>query len=383
MIDSVIFGFGFRARSGKDVAVAEIIRQRGLLPETSTDNLLKNEQERYDIRKYSFADALKREVLSMFFNKETHYWRFLDGEQNRKGPNNGGPLESFFNRVNCTEGCWLWTGKIDDTGYGIVYTPEKEIKVHRYMWEKVLGLDPVQLLRHRCDNRLCVNPTHLLEGTLQQNSQDMCERVRYAHGEEHPLAKLTDKEIEHMEDLYDVWGMTQAELSKTFKVSSSTVSRVLSGKTRKNPKPVPNEVLMEKFSDTWLTDTHKVKFRKLLQFYGTEYRRKDDDNYWIRQLEQKVELEKPQIALISDMRFPNEMKFVQQYGETVRVDRDGLPPSTHASETALADVSDEEWSIVLENNGTLEEFLEGAVTAFDELLLNFPQQRNVRQALGV
>jgi hypothetical protein len=35
-------------------------------------------------------------------------------------------------------------------------------------------------------------------------------------------------------------------------------------------------------------------------------------------------------------------------------------------------VSDEDWSIILENNGTLEEFLEGAVTAFDELMTNFP-----------
>ena len=72
------------------------------------------------------------------------------------------------------------------------------------------------------------------------------------------------------------------------------------------------------------------------------------------------------------MRFPNEMAFVRQYGETVRVDRAGLPPSTHASETALADTSDEDWSIILENNGTLEEFLEGSVTAFDELMIGFP-----------
>ena len=62
MIDSVIIGFGFRARSGKDTAVAEIIKQRGLLPETSTYNIFKNHQERYDIRRYAFADALKREV---------------------------------------------------------------------------------------------------------------------------------------------------------------------------------------------------------------------------------------------------------------------------------------------------------------------------------
>jgi hypothetical protein len=114
------------------------------------------------------------------------------------------------------------------------------------------------------------------------------------------------------------------------------------------------------------------KQRSLLQFWGAEYRRAQDPDYWVRQLANTIELEKPQIACISDMRFPNEMAFVLQYGETVRVDRAGLPPSTHASETALQDVSDEDWSIILENNGTLEEFLEGVVTAFDELMTNFP-----------
>jgi transcriptional regulator with XRE-family HTH domain len=371
--DSVIIGFGYRARSGKDTAIAEIIAKRGLRPrcferwdgESSRTGSVGD----YDVRRYAFADALKREVLSLFFNKETHYWKFLDGEQNRKGPRMG-PLESFFSRVNCTGGCWLWTGKADDTGYGIVYTPEKEVKAHRFIWERVLGLEPVQLLRHRCDNRLCVNPTHLLEGTLQQNSQDMCDRVRYAHGENHPLATLSDKEIGHIEDLSDAWGMTQAELSRTFKVSTSTISRVLSGKTRKNPKPVDNSVLIEKFSEVWLSDEHKAKFRKLLQFYGTEYRRKDDDNYWVRKLADNIEKEKPQIALLSDMRFPNEFKYVKDHnGFTVRVERDGLPPSTHASETALEGETD--WDYVMLNDSTLEDFKAGAVHMFDDIMESF------------
>ena len=41
-------GFGYRARSGKDTAVAEIIKQRSKV---------------YDIRKYSFADALRPKLL--------------------------------------------------------------------------------------------------------------------------------------------------------------------------------------------------------------------------------------------------------------------------------------------------------------------------------
>jgi len=112
------------------------------------------------------------------------------------------------------------------------------------------------------------------------------------------------------------------------------------------------------------------KQRTLLQWWGAEYRRAQDPDYWVRQLAFTIELEKPQIALISDLRFENEMKFVKQYGEAIRVDRDSLPPATHISETALQDSTD--WSLILENNGTLEEFLEGAVVAFDDLMTSFP-----------
>ena len=112
------------------------------------------------------------------------------------------------------------------------------------------------------------------------------------------------------------------------------------------------------------------KQRALLQWYGSDYRRADDDMYWVRQLANTIELEKPTIALLSDLRFPNEMAWVLKYGEAVRVDRAGLPPATHVSETALEDSTD--WSLILENNGTLEEFKEGAVTCFDELMTNFP-----------
>lgn len=231
-IDSVILGFGYRARSGKDTAVAEIIKQRGLIKALGIYSAPEN-QERYDIRKYSFADALRKEVDDLL-------------------QKSGGAM-----------------------------------------------------------NFLVVNrPTHLM-----QANENFIELPDWVQMEFNP------------------------EVSEQYPLG---------------------------------------KQRSLLQWYGTEYRRSIDSEYWVRQLAQRIELEKPQIALITDMRFPNEMAFVKQYGEAVRVDRDGLPPSTHASETALADVSPEEWSLILENNGTLEEFKEGSATAFDELMTNFPFGCNKR-----
>jgi hypothetical protein len=65
------------------------------------------------------------------------------------------------------------------------------------------------------------------------------------------------------------------------------------------------------------------------------------------------------------------MEFVLKYGEAVRVDRDSLPPATHISETALEDSTD--WSLILENNGTLEEFKEKSVQAFHNIISFHPK----------
>jgi len=221
-IDSVIFGFGYRARSGKDTAVAEIIKQRGLrtYPQPEDAGV-----ERYDIRRYAFADELKREV-------------------NAAAVAAGGMLNLL---TLASKRFVMCNGYYMDFPDWVVYDPNAPM-----------------------DDPLC------------------------------PLGKQ----------------------------------------------------------------------RSLLQWWGTEYRRNSDTDYWVRKLAQTIELEKPQIACVTDMRFPNEMGWILKYGETVRVDRNDLPPATHASETALEDATD--WSLILENNGTLEEFKEGAVTCFDELLANFP-----------
>jgi hypothetical protein len=117
------------------------------------------------------------------------------------------------------------------------------------------------------------------------------------------------------------------------------------------------------------------KQRTLLQWWGTEYRRSVNQNYWVDKALKRIKEENPQIALITDVRFPNEFQCIKDLGEVVRIDRPSLPPLTkdaHISERALADVPDEEWSRVIVNDGTLEEFNQKAVEAFD-LFMEYPK----------
>lgn len=110
------------------------------------------------------------------------------------------------------------------------------------------------------------------------------------------------------------------------------------------------------------------KQRTLLQWWGTEYRRNVETDYWVKRLAARLEEEQPEIALITDMRFPNEINFVEEYGDTIKVNRPGLPPATHASETVLDSVPDNDWDFILENDSTLEDFKERAVKMFDYLM---------------
>ena len=103
-----------------------------------------------------------------------------------------------------------------------------------------------------------------------------------------------------------------------------------------------------------------VTVRRILQWWGTEYRRAQDPDYWTKAWSRKVEqfdLENTHI-LIDDVRFMNELSTIKSHGGLiVKIERPGFDgANNHASETSLDGYT--EWSHVLVNDGTLEEFKE-------------------------
>lgn len=83
------------------------------------------------------------------------------------------------------------------------------------------------------------------------------------------------------------------------------------------------------------------KPRTLLQWWGTDYRRAQDPNYWVKRLMETLERDQPEVALVTDVRFPNEVDAIHAAGGVVIKVTRTTPPDVkvpeHPSESVLDD----------------------------------------------
>lgn len=95
----------------------------------------------------------------------------------KRGPKQKPRRERFYERVDTSGECWLWTGAINwkRGGYGAFYDDDTRIRrAHRVAWELEYGdLSEDQVLMHVCDTPACVRLDHLRLGTQVENLADM------------------------------------------------------------------------------------------------------------------------------------------------------------------------------------------------------------------
>lgn len=117
------------------------------------------------------------------------------------------------------------------------------------------------------------------------------------------------------------------------------------------------------------------KHSKLLQWWGTDYRRNQSPNYWTSQVEQQI-VGFEGLVLITDVRFLNEAALVKKLGgytvNVTRLNEDGTlfadptRPATHVSETALDGYN---WDFYIKvKNGDQALKSEYAITLLEHLL---------------
>lgn len=71
-------------------------------------------------------------------------------------------------------GCWLWIGSPNGHGYGQLKIGERNVSAHRFSY--IIHNGPIRkgkVIRHQCNNPLCVNPGHLLDGWHEDNTADI------------------------------------------------------------------------------------------------------------------------------------------------------------------------------------------------------------------
>lgn len=167
------------------------------------------------------------------------------------------PVEDrFWEKVDKSDinGCWLWTAKVNNRGYGMFLIDGKFHLAHRVAYSIEHGEVPEGfLILHECDTRRCVRHHHLHPGTHKQNTAEMFERGRAQIGETHwtkfkafpkstkprvykpngsanGMSILTEANVLEIRRRYKPFKVTAKMLASEFGVSAGSIYSIMCGK---------------------------------------------------------------------------------------------------------------------------------------------------------
>ena len=153
----------------------------------------------------------------------------------------------FWNRVSKTDRCWNWIGATNRYGYGKMMIDGRRELVHRISWRLAKHREPRNCVLHHCDNRRCVRPDHLFEGTKSDNALDRHSKHRDAVGVRHgrytkpertargvaiTRSKLDEEKVKFIRDNYQT--IRPYKIAKLLGINYTCVYKINKGETWKH-----------------------------------------------------------------------------------------------------------------------------------------------------
>lgn len=144
----------------------------------------------------------------------------------------------FAKTASASTGCMVWTGCVQRNGYGAFKICGTKIDAHVASWRISQNGLPVpigKLIMHSCDMRCCVNPDHLVLGTVSENMlhahQNGNGDIFTLKGEECYQAVLTEDVVGQIRELHVPRRFGATRIAKRLGLKRGCVDAVLRNRT--------------------------------------------------------------------------------------------------------------------------------------------------------
>lgn len=157
-------------------------------------------------------------------------------------------------KLNSETGCIEWTGRLTTSGYGHLSSgfgdDRKQRSSHVVSWE-IANKQSAEgfVVMHKCDNRKCINPDHLMRGTQADNVLDMRSKGRNSNctkcggfigltskhelkcnpsrnqGSKCKTSKLNEEKVKQIHSLLGQ-GIKQRDIAISYKIDPSIISDI-------------------------------------------------------------------------------------------------------------------------------------------------------------
>lgn len=152
-------------------------------------------------------------------------------------------IKSFWEKVDKSGDCWLWTAARNKKGYGVAWDGDRTQKAHRVSFFLAHGYMPTLCVLHKCDVPHCVNPDHLFLGTRADNNRDMTRKGRHAskddycrgrtgkypRGIKHPGAVLNPEIVRKIRIDKEI--LSYSQIARRYGIGMTTAYKAIKGIT--------------------------------------------------------------------------------------------------------------------------------------------------------